>query len=53
MPLQISIQRLEPLVGRWIGLKMIMYNEEQNGKTIGKLEIWVDKNNDGNWEKNT
>jgi hypothetical protein len=32
-----------------------MYNMEQNGETAVKMEIWVDKNEDGNedgpWEK--
>ena len=40
---------------RWVGLKGIMYNIEQNGETAVKMEIWVDKNEDGNedgpWEK--
>jgi F5/8 type C domain len=40
---------------RWVGFKGIMYNIEQNGETALKMEIWVDKNEDGNedgpWEK--
>ena len=40
---------------RWVGFKGIMYNIEQNGETAVKMEIWVDKNEDGNedgpWEK--
>jgi hypothetical protein len=24
---------------------------QQNGKTVVKMEIWVDANNDGNWLK--
>ena len=40
---------------RWVGFKGIMYNVEQNGETAVKMEIWVDKNEDGNedgpWEK--
>jgi hypothetical protein len=28
-----------------------MYNIQENGGTAVKMEIWLDKNNDGNWEK--
>ena len=31
----------------WVGLKSIMYNMEQNGETVVKMEIWLDKNEDG------
>jgi hypothetical protein len=38
--------------GQWVGFKGIMYNNiEENGKTAVKMEIWLDKNNDGNWVK--
>jgi hypothetical protein len=40
---------------RWVGFKGIMWNMEQNGETVVKMEIWVDKNEDGKqdgpWEK--
>jgi hypothetical protein len=32
---------------RWVGFKGIMWNMEQNGETVVKMEIWVDKNEDG------
>ena len=32
---------------RWVGFKGIMYNMEQNGETVVKMEIWVDNNEDG------
>jgi hypothetical protein len=31
----------------WIGFKGIMWNMEQNGETVVRTEIWVDKNEDG------
>jgi hypothetical protein len=36
-------------VGKWIGYKAIMYNTQQNGKTVVKLQQWVDANNDNHW----
>src|ERR687898_1824192 len=33
---------------KWVGFKGIMYNIEENGETVVKMEIWVDKNEDGN-----
>ena len=36
---------------KWVGFKGIMYNLEQNGKTVVKLETWIDKNANGNWVK--
>jgi hypothetical protein len=39
----------------WVGFKSIMWNTVQNGKTVVKMEIWLDKNVDGNedgpWER--
>jgi hypothetical protein len=32
---------------RWVGFKGIMWNMEQNGETVVKMEIWVDNNEDG------
>ena len=37
--------------GKWIGFKTAMYNVEKNGHLAVKLEIWLDKSNDGNWQK--
>ena len=39
------------VIGKWVGFKTIMYNLQQNGKTVVKLEIWVDYNDTGNWVK--
>ena len=40
---------------KWVGFKGIMWNMVQNGKTVVKMEIWVDKNEDdlenGPWVK--
>jgi hypothetical protein len=46
---------MSSIEGKWVGFKTVMYNIEQNGETALKMEIWVDKNEDGNedgpWEK--
>jgi F5/8 type C domain/Putative metal-binding motif len=42
---------MSPSQDKWVGFKGIMYNIQENGKTAVKMEIWVDKNNDGNWVK--
>src|SRR5918997_5144068 len=42
---------IDSIKGRWIGYKYVVYNFEQNGKTVVKMENWLDKNNDGNWIK--
>jgi hypothetical protein len=42
---------MSPIYGQWVGFKTIMYNIEENGKTAVKMEIWLDKNNDGDWVK--
>jgi len=40
---------------KWVGFKGIMWNMVQNGKTVVKMEIWVDTNEDdlenGPWVK--
>jgi hypothetical protein len=40
---------------KWVGFKGIMWNMEQNGNTVVKMEIWLDKNEDGKqdgpWQK--
>jgi len=44
-------QSMGSMNGKWIGFKTAMYNVEKNGQVAVKLEIWLDKNNNGNWEK--
>jgi hypothetical protein len=36
---------------KWIGIKFIVYNFVENGKTVVKTELWLDKNNNGNFVK--
>jgi hypothetical protein len=38
-------------IGKFVGFKTIMYNLQQNGKTVVKLEIWVDTDLNNNWQK--
>jgi hypothetical protein len=44
-------QSMGSMQGKWIGFKTAMYNVEKDGHIAVKLEIWLDKSNDGNWEK--
>ncbi|HEY7226887.1 MAG TPA: hypothetical protein VH481_02040 [Nitrososphaeraceae archaeon] len=44
-------KNIGPIKGKWVGLKVIMYNIVQNDKTAVKLELWVDKDNKNNWVK--
>jgi hypothetical protein len=37
--------------GKFVGFKAMMYNTIINGETAVKLELWVDPNNDNNWQK--
>jgi hypothetical protein len=37
--------------GKFVGFKAMMYNTIVNGETAVKLELWVDPNNDNNWQK--
>jgi hypothetical protein len=43
------------IMGEWVGFKGIMWNTVQNGQTAVRMEIWIDRNVDGNedgpWEK--
>jgi hypothetical protein len=39
------------LTGKWIGFKFVMYNFQQNGKTVVKLETWLDPDNDKDFFK--
>jgi hypothetical protein len=39
-------------IGKFIGFKVIIYNiKNKDDKTAVKLELWVDSNNDNNWQK--
>jgi hypothetical protein len=38
-------------VGKFVGFKYMMYNLVQNGKTVVKLELWVDPDLNNNWQK--
>src|SRR5438093_1148731 len=46
-------KNIGPIKGKWVGLKVIMYNIVQNDKISVKLELWVDKTNNNNWIKAT
>ena len=37
--------------GKFVGFKAMMYNTIVNDETAVKLELWVDPNNDNNWQK--
>jgi hypothetical protein len=37
--------------GKFVGFKTVMYNFQQDGKTVVKLEIWVDPALNNNWQK--
>ena len=37
--------------GRWVGFKTAVYNFQENGKTMVKMENWVDDKNNNNWVK--
>ena len=41
---QLHLQKID-------GIKYVVYNFVQDGKTIVKLENWLDNNNNGNWAK--
>ena len=44
-------KNIGPIKGKWVGLKVIMYNIVQNDKIAVKLELWVDKSNNNHWIK--
>jgi hypothetical protein len=44
-------KNIGPIKGKWVGFKVIMYNVVQDHKTVVKLELWMDKNNNNNWIK--
>jgi hypothetical protein len=39
------------LTNRWIGLKNIVYNTDQNGTFYPTMEMWIDETNNGIWKK--
>lgn len=45
------IDGLGNLTGKWIGLKGVVYNIDQNGTSYPKLEMWIDQNNNNTWKK--
>jgi hypothetical protein len=36
---------------KWVGIKFIVYNFQENGKTVVKTQLWLDKNNNGMFSK--
>ena len=44
-------KNIGPIKGKWVGLKVIMYNIVQDDKTAVKLELWVDEKNNNDWIK--
>jgi hypothetical protein len=36
---------------KWIGIKFIVYNYVENNKVVDKTELWLDTNNNGNFDK--
>jgi hypothetical protein len=36
---------------RWVGMKFVVYNFQESGKTVVKTEPCLDKNNNGNFVK--
>jgi hypothetical protein len=44
-------KNIGPIQGKWVGLKVIMYNIVQDDKTAVKLELWVDEKNNNDWIK--
>jgi hypothetical protein len=51
MPEHKGIEGLGNLTNKWIGLKNIVYNIEQNGTSYPKMEMWIDQNNSNVWKK--
>jgi hypothetical protein len=53
LPLEPDHENIElgNLTNRWIGLKMIIYNNQKNGMTYPTMEMWIDQTNNGTWKK--
>ena len=45
------IDGLGNLTNKWIGLKSIIYNIEENGTSYPIMEMWIDQNNNNTWRK--
>ncbi|MPZ07166.1 MAG: carbohydrate-binding protein [Nitrososphaeraceae archaeon] len=37
--------------GKFVGFKVAIYNMQLNGKTVVKMESWIDPNNNNQWQK--
>ncbi|MBV9178637.1 MAG: hypothetical protein JO297_16550 [Nitrososphaeraceae archaeon] len=46
-----KVQAAGSIVGKWVGFKTVIYNFQENGKTVVREQNWIDKNNDNNWVK--
>lgn len=46
-----TVSATTSLEDRWVGIKYVVYNFVLNGKTVVKLENWLDNKNNGNWAK--
>jgi hypothetical protein len=44
-------QPMASIEDRWVGFKTIIWNTIQNGNTVVKMQMWLDKNNNNNWVK--
>jgi hypothetical protein len=51
MPEHKIIDGLGNLTNKWIGLKNVVYNIEQNSTSYPRMEMWVDQNNNNTWKK--
>jgi F5/8 type C domain-containing protein len=36
---------------KWVGIKFVVYNFQESGKTVVKTELWLDTKNNGNFVK--
>jgi hypothetical protein len=41
----------QSLLGKWVGMKFIIYNVNQGDTTIAKMEMYVDAANTNTWIK--
>jgi hypothetical protein len=46
-----KVHAADSIVGKWVGFKTVIYNFQENGKTVVREQNWIDKNNDNNWVK--
>ncbi len=46
-----TIPAVSSIEDRWVGFKYVVYNVQEDGRTVVKMENWIDNNNDGNWVK--